>query len=106
MRNTFINGYRKQKRRSHVSEPIESFTYAIENKNVIPNEGEMNLRLERLRQHFAEMKDMYSVPFLMFYRGWEYQEIAEKLNIPIGTVKSRIFFARKMMKEKLSNDSI
>ncbi|MFK7937184.1 MAG: sigma-70 family RNA polymerase sigma factor [Saprospiraceae bacterium] len=102
MRNTFINDYRKNKRRSHVNEPIETFTFAIESTNTISNEGEMNLRLERLSQLMTDMKDMYRVPFLMFYRGWEYQEIAEKLDIPIGTVKSRIFFARKFMKQHLT----
>ncbi|MFK7937637.1 MAG: sigma-70 family RNA polymerase sigma factor [Saprospiraceae bacterium] len=102
MRNTFINNYRKNKRRAHVSEPIETFSFAIESKNIIPNEGEMNLRLERIKGLFDDMKDMYSVPFLMFYRGWEYQEIAEKLNIPIGTVKSRIFLARKKLKAQIS----
>jgi RNA polymerase sigma-70 factor (ECF subfamily) len=34
----------------------------------------------------------------MFYNGYEYQEIAKNLNIPIGTVKSRIFSARVKMK--------
>lgn len=98
MRNTFINQYRKKKLRRNVNEPIESFLFAVENKNVIPNRGEMNIRMKEYKNIFGEIGDIYSIPFLMFYRGYEYKEIAEYLEIPIGTVKSRIFLARKKLK--------
>ena len=98
MRNTFINQYRKKKLRRNVNEPIESFLFAVENKNVIPNRGEMNIRMKEYKNVFNEISDIYSIPFLMFYRGYEYKEIAEYLEIPIGTVKSRIFLARKKLK--------
>ena len=35
------------------------------------------------------------VPFQMFVAGFKYREIAEKLGLPMGTVKSRLFFIRK-----------
>lgn len=102
MRNTFINQYRKKKLRRNVNEPIESFLFAVENKNVIPNRGEMNIRMKEYKGIFGEIGDIYSIPFLMFYRGYEYKEIAEYLEIPIGTVKSRIFLARKKLKGKIN----
>jgi len=40
-------------------------------------------------------------PFLLHFEGFKYQEIAEELNLPLGTVKSRIFFARKALKEAI-----
>lgn len=43
--------------------------------------------------------DIYSVPFMMYYSGYEYQQIAAKLALPVGTVKSRIFSARVQMKQ-------
>lgn len=98
MRNTFINQYRKKKLRRNVNEPIESFLFAVENKNVIPNRGEMNIRMKEYKTIFGEIGEIYSVPFLMFYKGYEYKEIASHLEIPIGTVKSRIFLARKKLK--------
>ena len=101
MRNTFINAYRKEKNRKNVNQPIEDFSFAIENTNVIPNQGEHDIRLSELTKMLKSVGKLYSVPFLMFYRGYEYQEIAKHLNIPIGTVKSRIFFCRKRMKEKI-----
>jgi RNA polymerase sigma-70 factor (ECF subfamily) len=39
----------------------------------------------------------------MFYRGYEYKEIARHLDIPIGTVKSRIFLARQRMKNAIGD---
>lgn len=105
MRNTYINRYRKEKSRKHVNEPIESFLFAIENKGIVANQGEMNVRMKELSRLLNEIGDIYSVPFLMFYRGYEYKEIAEYLNIPIGTVKSRIFLARKKLKERVGERS-
>ncbi|HQU58344.1 MAG: RNA polymerase sigma factor [Phaeodactylibacter sp.] len=98
MRNTFINEYRKAKRRRNVNEPVESFLFAVEDKNVIPNQGELNIRMQEYGRIFAELSDIYRIPFLMYFRGYEYKEIARQLNIPIGTVKSRIFLARKKLK--------
>ncbi|MGB3547741.1 MAG: RNA polymerase sigma factor [Saprospiraceae bacterium] len=98
MRNTYINRYRKEKNRRHVNEPIESFLFAIENRDANLNSGEMNVRMQELEGMLKGIGDIYSVPFLMFFRGYEYKEIAAYLNIPIGTVKSRIFLARKKLK--------
>jgi len=44
---------------------------------------------------------VYKEPFMMHYRGFKYHEIAEKLEIPIGTVKNRIHIARKELKDAL-----
>ncbi|MCB0589530.1 MAG: RNA polymerase sigma factor, partial [Phaeodactylibacter sp.] len=103
MRNTFINQYRKAKLRRNVNEPVESFLFAVENKNAIPNQGEVNIRMQEYDRIFGEIGEIYSIPFLMFYRGYEYKEIAGYLDIPIGTVKSRIFLARKKLR-KMIND--
>ena len=43
----------------------------------------------------------FTEPFMLYYTGFKYQEIADQLNLPLGTVKSRIFFARKELQEKL-----
>ena len=102
MRNTFINQYRKAKLRRNVNEPVESFLYAVENKNALPNQGEINIRMQEYSRIFSDIGDLYSIPFLMFFRGYEYKEIAYYLDIPIGTVKSRIFLARKKLRERIS----
>ncbi|MGH1435535.1 MAG: sigma factor-like helix-turn-helix DNA-binding protein, partial [Lewinella sp.] len=60
------------------------------------------LRVEEIHRKIDKIGDLYAVPFLMHYRGYEYQEIAEHLELPIGTVKSRIFTARKKLKSAIS----
>lgn len=99
MRNTFINNYRKAKTRRHLNHTADEVTENIEVKTVVANSGEQNLRMQEMKRMLNSIGDLYSVPFLMFYKGYEYQEIAEHLNIPIGTVKSRIFSARVKMKQ-------
>jgi RNA polymerase sigma-70 factor (ECF subfamily) len=49
------------------------------------------------------LDEVYRTPFIMHFRGFKYHEIAEKLNIPIGTVKNRIHIARKELKDMLNN---
>ncbi|MBC6994421.1 RNA polymerase sigma factor [Neolewinella lacunae] len=98
MRNTYINRYRKMKNRRHVNEPVEDMLYAAENRGSITNGGEAKMNMEELQSKLRQINEIYSVPFLMFYRGYEYSEISGYLNIPIGTVKSRIFLARKKLK--------
>lgn len=101
MRNTFINSYRKMKTRRHLNHTADEVTENVEVENVVANSGEQNLRMQEMKRMLNSMGDIYSVPFLMFYKGYEYQEIAAQLNIPIGTVKSRIFSARVKMKQML-----
>jgi len=98
MRNTFINGYRKKKRQNMYQEPIDKHAYSLD---IDPsyNYGVDSLQLEDLKTVLNTIGNSYSVPFMLFYKGYQYDEIAEEMNIPIGTVKSRIFFARRKMRE-------
>ena len=45
----------------------------------------------------------YKVPFTMYLAGYKYSEIAEKMRLPLGTVKSRIFFARRRLQGLLKD---
>ena len=101
MRNTFINQYRKAKTRRHLNHPTTEVTQNIVSRNVVANSGEQTLRMQEMQRMLDSIGRLYSVPFLLFYKGFEYQEIAEQLNIPIGTVKSRIFTARVKMKQMI-----
>ena len=42
--------------------------------------------------------DGYRIPFTMHVAGYKYAEIAERMHLPLGTVKSRIFYARKFLR--------
>ena len=45
----------------------------------------------------------YKGPFAMHVSGFKYREIAEKLEWPLGTVKSRIFFTRQRLQQELKD---
>jgi RNA polymerase sigma-70 factor (ECF subfamily) len=47
------------------------------------------------------LSDDYRKPFQMFVDGFHYDEIAEEMGIPMGTVKSRIFHARQKLSKML-----
>ena len=97
MRNTFINFYRKKKNRNTRCEPTGSFVFE---KTLVPaeNEGDSNIMMKELMGMLNQLSDTYKVPFEMFFEGYKYEEIGVQLNVPVGTVKSRIFFARQKLK--------
>lgn len=105
IRNTLVTQYRKDRKRRVSSQPIENFIFAIENQNTIANSGEQNLCLQELLLSLDLLKDLYRTPFLMHYQGYEYKEIAEYLDVPIGTVKSRLNTARSRLKCHLAKAS-
>ncbi len=96
MRNTFINEYRRKKRHAVTSAPSDSFHFEANKDNTaIINQGTSNLEMEELNKMMDSIDEKLRVPFQMNYTGMSYQEIADDLDIPLGTIKSRIFFARK-----------
>jgi len=97
MRNTFINFYRKKKNRNTRCVPTGSFVFE---KTLVPaeNEGDSNIMMKELMGMLNQLSDTYKVPFEMFFEGYKYEEIGVQLNVPVGTVKSRIFFARQKLK--------
>jgi len=60
--------------------------------------------LKELNGMVSSLDDSIRVPFLMHFEGFKYQEIADELELPLGTVKSRIFFARKELKDKIMSN--
>lgn len=100
MRNTFINIYRKKKNRATSSEPTDSYVFVNEN-HAVDNSAHSNMTMVELDSIMKSLDYIYRKPFLLFYEGYKYEEIAENMNLPIGTVKSRIFFARQKLMETI-----
>jgi len=101
IKNSFITKYNKRKRRNIVSLPAEDMQYAADRKYKGENEAISNLKVEAIQNCIDDLSYKIRVPFEMYTEGFQYNEIAETLEIPIGTVKSRINSARKKAKEKL-----
>ncbi len=100
IKNTFINNYRKRSKRENLELPLDNVGFALENKNC-ENNALSNIVMKDLTALVEGLTDDYKIPFKMFFEGFHYEEIAEAMNIPIGTVKSRIFYARQQLKEKI-----
>ncbi len=99
MKNIFINNYRKKTKANTIMDSTDNLYYLNSGSTTIANGAESNIMMKELIKMIDELDDSIRVPFLMHYQGFKYQEIAEHLELPLGTVKSRIFFARKELKE-------
>ncbi len=99
MKNTFINSYRKKSRANTFLDATENMHYINSGSEGIANQGESNIMMSELTKMVESLDDSIKVPFLMHYQGFKYSEIADNLELPLGTVKSRIFFARKELKQ-------
>ncbi|MBU6167770.1 MAG: RNA polymerase sigma factor [Bacteroidetes bacterium] len=103
MKNIFINNYRKKSKANTIIDDTENLFYINTGGAAIHNEAESNIILDELSGLIESLDDSIRVPFMMHYQGFKYQEIADQLDLPLGTVKSRIFFARKELKDRLGN---
>ncbi|MCA8829312.1 sigma-70 family RNA polymerase sigma factor [Hymenobacter pini] len=102
MRNTFINNYNKITKRNSNIDSTEYFQYFNTNENYITHNGATSdFVVADINEAIAGLSADYRTPFMMYYIGYKYLEIAEKLQIPIGTVKNRIHIARKELKQAL-----
>ncbi len=102
MRNIFINNYRrKAKQKTFLdSTPNE---YLINLKQVmVNNPAESNIRTKEITMAIHQLPEIFKTPFLLYFDGYKYHEIADVLQEPLGTIKSRIHFARKLLKEQIS----
>ena len=75
-------------------------------ENVTPVTGRVFCEIARgnaedIDKALSLTEEIYRVPFLMYFKGFKYHEIAEELDLPIGTVKNRIHIARKTLKSSL-----
>lgn len=101
MRNIFINNYRRQKKSNTVVDTSENQFLLNSTSKIESNGAENSFLAEDIMQAMRNVSKDFTEPFMMYYQGFQYQEISEKLCLPLGTVKSRIFFARKELQSKL-----
>ena len=102
MKNTFITNYQRMVRRNTFIDNTDNLHYINSSDNIIENLAYSSFTLKDIHQAIEQLEGTYREPFLMHFRGFKYHEIADKLGIPIGTVKNRIHIARKELKAKLS----
>ncbi len=103
MRNIFINNYRKVMRDQTFVDQTENLYHLNAPQNSGFENTEGNYDLKEIRRVVNALPKEYRVPFSMHVSGFKYREIADKLGLPLGTVKSRIFFTRQKLQEELKD---
>lgn len=101
MRNTFINNYRKNKRAKISNDTTKDLYYLNVEEEHTFNRPQESMEFKEIWDNVNNLRDELLTPFKMHTTGYKYHEIAEHLNIPIGTVKNRIFQARKEIQKNL-----
>ena len=97
MRNIFINNYRQTVRKATILDQTDDLYHL----NISQESGlitpDSSYSVKEITQAINSFNDEYRVPFSMHIAGYKYSEIAQRLDLPLGTVKSRIFFARQRL---------
>ncbi len=101
MKNTFINNYRKANRAKTTIDNTKDLYFINSKQQSVAPPVDSEYAVNEIRNTIEKLKDEYRIPFKMYTEGHKYKEIADELELPIGTVKSRIFFARKSLMDSL-----
>ena len=103
MKNTFINNYRKAVKANTTFDNTDDLYYLNLNKESGMETPDSSYATKEIQIAINDLEDEFRIPFLMHVKGYKYKEIADKLDLKIGTVKSRIFFTRKKLMEALKD---
>ncbi len=101
MKNTFINNYRRNVKANTTFDHTDDLYYLNINTESKSTTPDSEYSVKEIQKSIAELTDEFRLPFVMHTQGYKYKEIADILDLKIGTVKSRIFFTRKKLMEKL-----
>ena len=95
MRNIFINDYRRNSRKKLV---MDTFSYFEPASLPAYSSG---IFIKEINSAIYNLPVIFKNACLLYLQGYKYQEIAEALNEPLGTIKSRIHFARKLLQKQI-----
>lgn len=101
MRNIFINNYRKASRDKTYVDQTENQYHINLNRDYAIDHTEAAYDIKEIHKAVHALPKEYRIPFAMHISGFKYQEIADHLGVPIGTIKSRIFFTRQKLQKEL-----
>ena len=102
MRNIFINNYRRSVKQNTIFDNTPNDHLLDHNQFTTINAAETNLSLKDLQAAVHHLPEIFRNPFQLYFEGYKYHEIADILAEPLGTIKSRIHFARKLLKQQLN----
>ncbi|BFG71477.1 RNA polymerase sigma factor [Sediminibacterium sp. KACHI17] len=101
MRNIFINNYRRKAKQSTIFDSTPNEFLLNLNQGAVANDAVAKINLKEVQEAIHNLPEIFRNPFLLYFDGFKYHEIADMLGEPLGTIKSRIHFARKLLKNQL-----
>jgi RNA polymerase sigma factor (sigma-70 family) len=104
MKNTFINNYRRNTKMNTMVDNTADLFFLNSSNSSEEASPESVFSHKEVSQVVNNLEDEHRVPFKMHHEGFKYKEIAEHLDLSIGTVKSRIFFSRKKLMKALKDN--
>ena len=102
MRTIFINNYRRKAKQKTIFDHTPNDYLINMGQATVSNAAESIIRTKEINAAIRQLPEIFKTPFLLYFDGYKYHEIAELLHEPLGTIKSRIHFARKLLKEQIS----
>ncbi|MFO8053623.1 MAG: RNA polymerase sigma factor [Bacteroidales bacterium] len=103
MKNTFINNYRRKVKARTIVDTTDDLYYLNSLNETRFASPESKINHQEINKQINNLDYNYRVPFEMHTKGFKYKEIAEELDLSIGTVKSRIFFTRRKLMKRLKD---
>ena len=101
MRNIFINDYHSSSNKYTVFDNEEGTIMNRYASNPGEETPDSTYTVKEINQAIKSLAEEYRIPFSLYLSGYKYQEIADRMNLPIGTVKSRIYASRQQLQSKL-----
>ncbi len=101
MRNIFINNYRRKSKQNTIFDKTPNEFLINYNQSTIDNAAEGQIKMKEIQAALEELPLIFKKPFILYFEGYKYHEIADMLEEPLGTIKSRIHFARKLLKAQI-----
>ena len=102
MRNIFINDYRRKAKQNVIFDNTPNEFLLNYNQATISNAAEGILKIKEIQKAIHQLPQIFRNPLVLYFEGYKYHEIANMMQEPLGTIKSRIHFARKLLKEQLT----
>ncbi len=101
MRNIFINNYRRTVKQNVIFDNSPNEFLLNHNQFTTINSAEISLSVKNIYEAIHKLPGIFRIPFQLYFDGYKYHEIAAMLKEPLGTIKSRIHFARKLLKQQV-----
>lgn len=101
MKNTFINNYRKNQKSRNRTVQEDEISSANLHFSATTNGSVGSFAMQDINKALCLLPEKYAVPFIKYFEGYKYHEIAEEIQLPLGTVKTYIHEARLLLKKHL-----